>query len=521
MKLSRSAISLCLLLCAVPMFAQNVPLRNWTVPSTWTDPDRATAMADISHASIFIAMSPCRVADTRNAVGPYGGPILSGGSSRTWDIDASPCTGIPLSGVAAFSLNLTVVNPVASGFITAYPAGGAVPSSATIAWETGPGTIRSNDAIVPGNSSGVSVYAATSVHLVIDINGYYMDGDGMNPGRRFWLYGSIANTFMFVWNQDNSSTEANHASLRAYRSGGQPGVPAFLGEVTASTGTALAILGRNDSVTNNSTAILGISGTAGWTSINNTSAAGVRGRANGAGYSVGVAGEGTGGGVYGFRVNAAGTTQTSGLVGSDGSDGLYTGNSLTVVGTKAFLEPHPAEAGKTIRYIALEGGEAGTYFRGRGRFKGGVAIIDVPEDFRMVSAEEGLTVQVTPIGQTANVAVLDLNLDRITVKSTRDVEFFYTVNGVRDAFRHTQVIEEDLFYFVPDGPDDRLDSKVFDVAFKDRLIANGTYNADGSVNMKTAEAQGWVAAWAAKETARQKYIQNHVAPNPLAGEGVE
>ena len=28
-----------------------------------------------------------------------------------------------------------------------------------------------------------------------------------------------------------------------------------------------------------------------------------------------------------------------------------------------------------------------------------------------------------------------------------------------------------------------------------RLIANGTYNADGSVNMETAERVGWTKIW--------------------------
>ena len=34
----------------------------------------------------FFPLSPCRIADTRNAVGPLGGPSLSGGTNRSFPI---------------------------------------------------------------------------------------------------------------------------------------------------------------------------------------------------------------------------------------------------------------------------------------------------------------------------------------------------------------------------------------------------------------------------------------------------
>jgi hypothetical protein len=47
---------------------------------------------------------------------------------------------------------------------------------------------------------------------------------------------------------------------------------------------------------------------------------------------------------------------------------------------------------KVIRYMALEGPEAGTYFRGTAGTSGKKAVIEVPESFRIVTDEEGLTV---------------------------------------------------------------------------------------------------------------------------------
>ena len=64
-----------------------------------------------------------------------------------------------------------------------------------------------------------------------------------------------------------------------------------------------------------------------------------------------------------------------------------------------------------IRYVALEGPESGTYFRGRGKIVRGVAEIAVPDSFRMVTDAEGLSIQVTPIGEMATVAVWRIGLD--------------------------------------------------------------------------------------------------------------
>jgi hypothetical protein len=42
----------------------------------------------------------------------------------------------------------------------------------------------------------------------------------------------------------------------------------------------------------------------------------------------------------------------------------------------------------------------------------------------MTTSPEGLSIQVTPIGRMATVAVQSIGLERIVVMSSRDVEFF-------------------------------------------------------------------------------------------------
>jgi hypothetical protein len=78
------------------------------------------------------------------------------------------------------------------------------------------------------------------------------------------------------------------------------------------------------------------------------------------------------------------------------------------------------------------------------------------------------------------------------------VEFFYTVNGVRRAYNHWDPIQENEKFFVPESPQAKL-PKYLSEEERGRLIANGTYNADGTVNMETAERVGWAKAWKDRE----------------------
>jgi hypothetical protein len=55
----------------------------------------------------FYTVTPCRIADTRLAPGPFGGPSLDQGSTRSFPIPSSGCS-IPAS-AAAYSLNITAV----------------------------------------------------------------------------------------------------------------------------------------------------------------------------------------------------------------------------------------------------------------------------------------------------------------------------------------------------------------------------------------------------------------------------
>jgi hypothetical protein len=114
----------------------------------------------------------------------------------------------------------------------------------------------------------------------------------------------------------------------------------------------------------------------------------------------------------------------------------------------------------------------------------------------MVTVPDGLTVQVTPIGGMAAVGVLRMDLNEIVVQSSRNLEFSYLVQGVRASFPDEKpiVLAND---FVPQSRDAVMPGWL-SPRQKRLLIQNGTYNADGTVNMETARRLGWERMWEAR-----------------------
>ncbi len=134
-----------------------------------------TQAAAVPTALQFIPVSPCRVADTRNATGPFGGPYLSGQTSRDFIVPNSAC-GIP-STAQAYSLNVTVVPNGSLGYVTVWPSGQTQPLVSSL--NSLDGRVKANAAIVPaGNGGAISVFASNDTHLVLDIDGYFVPATG-------------------------------------------------------------------------------------------------------------------------------------------------------------------------------------------------------------------------------------------------------------------------------------------------------------------------------------------------------
>jgi hypothetical protein len=93
------------------------------------------------------------------------------------------------------------------------------------------------------------------------------------------------------------------------------------------------------------------------------------------------------------------------------------------------------------------------------------------------------------------IAVVSKDLNRIVVRSSEDVHFDYQVNGVRHGYAGFDPVSTSS-EFAPSGAGEKMPPYLTD-AEKRALVSNGTYNADGSVNLETAKAQGWDKRWLA------------------------
>ncbi|MBV8902043.1 MAG: hypothetical protein JOZ22_00280, partial [Acidobacteriia bacterium] len=118
----------------------------------------------------FVPITPCRIADTRNASGPFGGPAIPGQAARDFSIPNSAC-GIPAI-AAAYALNVTAVPHGTLGYLTVWPAGQARPLVSTL---NSDGRVKANAALIPAGANGaISVYATNTTDLVLDISGYFV-----------------------------------------------------------------------------------------------------------------------------------------------------------------------------------------------------------------------------------------------------------------------------------------------------------------------------------------------------------
>jgi hypothetical protein len=130
----------------------------------------------------FVPVTPCRIVDTRNPTGAFGGPELAGSATRTFDVPKSSC-GIPTAAVA-YSLNVTVV-PVASlGYLTIWPAGQTQPVVSTL---NSDGRVKANATITPaGTNGGVNVFASDATQFILDIDGYFVPQGTNTSGLQFF-----------------------------------------------------------------------------------------------------------------------------------------------------------------------------------------------------------------------------------------------------------------------------------------------------------------------------------------------
>ncbi len=122
----------------------------------------------------FYTLPPCRVVDTRQADGPFGGPAIAGGGRRSFQL-AGQC-GVPAD-AKAVAANITVVAPSAAGLISVAPSGIADVASNL---NFNAGDVRAVNGVIDLTGDPLGVVWATygnsgtgTTHLLIDVSGYF------------------------------------------------------------------------------------------------------------------------------------------------------------------------------------------------------------------------------------------------------------------------------------------------------------------------------------------------------------
>jgi hypothetical protein len=114
--------------------------------------------------SLYAAVAPCRVLDTRQATGEFQGEL-------TVPFTTGNSCDVPL-GAGAYVVNATVV-PAASGlgFLALWPDGTPQPLVSTL--NAIDGEVTSNMAIVGTNNGSIDAYASSPTQLILDTSGYF------------------------------------------------------------------------------------------------------------------------------------------------------------------------------------------------------------------------------------------------------------------------------------------------------------------------------------------------------------
>ena len=148
----------------------------------------------------YVSVTPFRIVDTRTgATDPatYAGQTIGAAAALNVQVTGVGTTPVP-TGASAVVLNVTVVDPSASGFLTAYPEGTTQPTVSNLNFA--PGVIVANLVTVPLSAAGgVSFFnSAGKTDIVVDVEGYYTatpatDGVGLfNAIAPVRVLGSLA-----------------------------------------------------------------------------------------------------------------------------------------------------------------------------------------------------------------------------------------------------------------------------------------------------------------------------------------
>jgi hypothetical protein len=190
--------------------------------------------------SAFTTVAPDRLLDTRKAIGIGTKAPISDG---TVNLAVAGQGGVP-AGATAVVLNLTATGATGSGYLEAYPEGGAAPTASNLDWLKSDSTVA-DLAVVPLGADGhVSIKVAGKSQVIADVFGYF--STGTSGGRLTTVPPTrILDTRSAVGVATRTPIPAGHTialQVTGPLSGIPSGVKAVVLNVTVVDGTSLGYL---------------------------------------------------------------------------------------------------------------------------------------------------------------------------------------------------------------------------------------------------------------------------------------
>jgi len=138
-------------------------------------PQLVSATVSSGEREAFFPMPPTRLMDTRTADSPFGDGVPLG-PGQTMDIKVGGFRGVSANAGAAV-LNVTITDASQQSLLTIFPSGTPRPTASSLNFV--PGQVVPNAVTVKiGANKKVSIYNDKgSVHVVVDVNGYYENVD--------------------------------------------------------------------------------------------------------------------------------------------------------------------------------------------------------------------------------------------------------------------------------------------------------------------------------------------------------
>ncbi len=147
----------------------------------------------------FVSMTPSRLLDTRNGT---GGTIVAAGGTVPLHIDG--IGAIPRSAVRAVVLNVTVTQPAAGGYITAWPDGNDQPVASNLNFAAGE-TVPNLVVVPVGLDGKVDLFNGSggTIQLIADVAGYFLDPPDTTPPGPVTITGIVPGTTSVILDWTN------------------------------------------------------------------------------------------------------------------------------------------------------------------------------------------------------------------------------------------------------------------------------------------------------------------------------